>query len=111
MRITVNDSRTLAVALAQPGNDKLWNWTTSAWESGPFNAASHARALAPVEAAPSPLAAVQTADIGYELANRPDAAAVLFAVSGSGATASYTAVDTWSIPVAPWPLTGGFTRM
>ena len=33
MRITMADTRTLAVAIIQPANDKFYNYTTGGWSS------------------------------------------------------------------------------
>ena len=43
MRITMADTRTLAVAIIQPAADKFYNYTTGGWEQ-PFNAANHLKA-------------------------------------------------------------------
>lgn len=110
MRITVNDARSLAVALVQSANDKYLNWATLQWEPAPFSPANHARPLLPMEAPPSAFATIQTADIGYEMINRNDVEAVILAVSGTGTTATYTPVDVWTIPVAPVHCSGGFSR-
>ena len=111
MRITLNDTRTLAVALVQAANDKFLNWSTGNWEAAPFIPANHAKALTPMEQPPSIFSAIQTVDIGGELLSRPDAEAVVFSVSGSGAAATYTPVDVWTLPIAPYHCVGGMTRL
>lgn len=110
MRVTVIDSRGLAVGLAQPGNGKWWDWSKRAWEAGPFAGPAHALPLSPMEPAPSPMAAIQTADITDELLARPDASVVLLAVSGSGAAAQYTPLDSADAAAAARPGPMSFCR-
>jgi hypothetical protein len=111
MRITLSDTRTLAVALVQAANDKFLNWNTGNWEAAPFCPANHAKALTPMEPPPSIFGSIQTADIGGELLSRPDAEAIVFAVSGSGSSATYTPIDLWTMPIAPYNCAGGMSRL
>lgn len=110
MHITVNDLRTLGVAIARPADDKFLNWSSGAWES-PFAPASHLKMLAPMEPIGSTFAAVQTADIGPELLARPDVAAVLIAIDPGGGSPTYTVADVWTLPSRVDPCFGGITRL
>jgi hypothetical protein len=110
MHITLNDPRSLAVAIVRPADDKFFNWGTGAWEQ-PFAAAAHLRPLVPMEAAPSAFATVQTADIGAELLTRPDVAALLVSVDAGGGSPTYTVADVWTLPSRTDPCFGGLTRL
>lgn len=106
MRITVNDPRTLAVAIARPDVSLWLNWSTGAWET-PFAPANHAK---PLIAMADPIApTVKTVDIGPALLARPDVAAVLFAVDSGTTPPTYTAADIWTLPARIDPAFGGFT--
>jgi hypothetical protein len=64
----------------------------------------------PIES-PSVLSSVQTADIGGELLSRPDAEAIALSVSVSSSSATYAAIDLWTLPIAPYNCAGGMARL
>jgi hypothetical protein len=108
MRITLADTRTLAVAIVQPAADKFYNYGTGGWEQ-PFNAANHLRPLAPLEAAPSLFSGIITADLSNIMIERSDVAAVVMTVDNTGAPIA--AVDVWTLPYpVPDPVRGGWSR-
>jgi len=108
MRITLADTRQLAVAIIQPAADKFYNYTTGGWEQ-PFNAANHLRALAPVEASPSLFAGVVSADLSDVMIQRNDVAAVIMTLDNGGAPLA--TVDVWTLPYpVPDPTRGGWSR-
>ncbi len=108
MRITMADTRTLAVAIIQPAADKFYNYTTGGWEQ-PFNAANHLKALTPLEASPSVFAGILTADISGVMVERTDVAAVVMTVDNSGNPIA--TVDVWTLPSpTPNPTCGGWSR-
>jgi hypothetical protein len=108
MRITMADTRTLAVAIIQPANDKFYNYTTGGWEQ-PFNAANHLKPLTPLEASPSVFAGILTADVSGIMVERSDVAAVVLTVDPTGNPIA--AVDVWTLPYpVPDPTRGGWSR-
>lgn len=108
MRITVNDPRTLAVAICRPDVSLWLNWTSGAWET-PFAPANHARALVAIADPVAP--SIKTVDIGATLLARPDAAAVIFAVDAGTTPPTYTAADVWTLPARIDPTFGGMTSL
>jgi hypothetical protein len=108
MRITMADTRTLAVAVIQPAADKFYNYTTGGWEQ-PFNAANHLKPLTPLEASPSIFSGVLTADISGVMVERTDVAAVVITVDNSGNPIA--TVDVWTLPYPTSnPTCGGWSR-
>ncbi|MBU6428799.1 MAG: hypothetical protein KGR26_07315 [Cyanobacteria bacterium REEB65] len=103
MKLTLIDSRTLGIALAQPAAAKWLNWATGAWES-PFAGSSHVRTLQPMAPAPDPHAVIQTAEIGSELLSRSDVIGIVYAIDPGGGTPTYTPVD---LTLAPLPIPMG----
>jgi hypothetical protein len=95
MRITIADTRSLAVAVSQPATDCWYNWTTYALET-PFLASAHLKPLAPLEAAPSIFAGVLTVDVGSVLLERTDVVPVLITVDAAGTPIA--PVDVWTLP-------------
>ena len=108
MRITMADTRVLAVAITQPANDKFYNFVTGGWEQ-PFNPATHLRPLKPLETAPSVFSGILTADVSDVMIERSDVAAVVMTVDNTGIPIA--AVDVWTLPypVAD-PTRGGWSR-
>jgi hypothetical protein len=108
MRITMADTRTLAVAVIQPAADKFYNYTTGGWEQ-PFNAANHLKPLTPLEASPSVFSGILTADVSGIMVERTDVAAVVLTVDPSGNPIA--TIDVWTLPypVAD-PTRGGWSR-
>jgi hypothetical protein len=108
VRITISDTRKLAVCVIQPAADRFYNWTTTGWEN-PFNAANHLIPFAPVEATPSVFAGVQSVDVGMILVERQDVAAVVMTVDNSNNPIA--AVDVWTLPYpVGHPAAGGWSR-
>jgi hypothetical protein len=107
MKITLNDTRNLAVAIVRLGDGKYHDWSNEGW-TAPFNPA-HLRPLVRLEPAPGLWSTVQSVDIGTVLLDRTDAAAVLVAVDGAGAPIAVA--DIWTLPSpVPSPCSGGFLR-
>ena len=108
MRITIADTRTLAITIVQPAADKFYNYATGGWEQ-PFNPANHLRPLTPLEASPSLFSGIITADLGNIMIERSDVAAVIMTVDNTGVPIE--AVDVWTLPcpVAD-PTRGGLSR-
>ncbi len=108
MRITMADTRTLAVAIIQPAADKFYNYTTGGWEQ-PFNPANHLKPLTPLEASPSIFSGILTADVSGIMVERADVAAVVLTVDTNGNPIA--TVDVWTLPypVAD-PTRGGWSR-
>jgi hypothetical protein len=104
MRITLADTRNLAVALTLPAADKFYNYTTGGWEQ-PFDQKKHLRALAPLETSPSIFSGVLSADLDDVMLQRSDVAAVIITVDTSGAPIA--TVDVWTMPD---PNRGGWCR-
>ena len=108
MRITLADTRTLAVALTLPAADKFYNYKTGGWEQ-PFDPTKHLQPLVPLEASPSLFAGVQSADLDDVMLQRSDVAAVLMTVDNTGTP--ITTVDVWTLPYPmPDPTRGGWSR-
>src|SRR5262245_4194773 len=108
MRITLADTRSLAVALTLPVADKFYNYNTGGWEQ-PFNATKHLRPLTPLEAPPSPFAGVVSADVTDIMLQRSDVAAIIMTLDITGAPIA--AVDVWTLPYPiPDPARGGWCR-
>lgn len=108
MRITLADTRNLAVALTLPVADKFYNYTTGGWEQ-PFDPTKHLRPLAPLEPSPSLFAGVRTADLDDVMLQRNDVAAIILTVDSTGAPIA--TVDVWTLPypIAD-PARGGWCR-
>jgi hypothetical protein len=108
MRITMADTRVLAVAITQPATDKFYNYVTGGWEQ-PFNPSAHLRPLTPLETAPSVFSGILTADISDVMIERTDVAAVVLTVDKTGNPIA--TVDVWTLPypVAD-PTRGGWSR-
>lgn len=108
MRITMADTRTLAVAIIQPANDKFYNYTTGGWEQ-PFNASNHLKMLTPMEASPSIFSGILTVDVSGVMIERSDVAAVLMTVDVTGTPIA--TVDVWTLPYpVPDATRGGWSR-
>jgi hypothetical protein len=108
MRITIADTRTLAVAIIQPAVDKFYNYTTGGWEQ-PFNAANHLKPLTPLEAAPSVFSGILTADVSGIMVERTDVAAVVMTVDPTGNPIA--TIDVWTLPYpVSDPTRGGWSR-
>jgi len=95
VRITIADTRKLAVCVIQPAADKFYNWTTTGWEQ-PFNPATHLVPFVALEATPSVFAGVESVDLGTVLVERTDVAAVVLTLDGSGNPIAV--VDVWTLP-------------
>jgi hypothetical protein len=108
MRITIADTRTLAVTVIQPAADKFYNYTTGGWEQ-PFNAANHLKPLTPLEASPSIFSGILTADVSGIMVERVDVAAVVVTVDPTGNPIA--TVDVWTLPYPVADATrGGWSR-
>jgi hypothetical protein len=108
MRVTVNDSRLLAVCVIQPAADKFYNWITQGWDQT-FKAAAHLQPLTPLEKSPSLFATVLSVDLGTIMLDRTDVAAIVMTVDSTGAPLA--AIDVWTLPFpTPSPVAGGWSQ-
>jgi len=108
VRITLNDSRQLAVCVIMPAADKFYNWSTTGWEQ-PFLAKSHLLPLTPMEGIGSPFSTIVGADLGMVMVERTDVVAVVMTVDGTGAPIAV--VDVWQAPYpVQYPTRGGWTH-
>lgn len=77
MRLTLIDSRALAVSVCNPATGQWYNWATSLFET-PFNATNHLRNMAPVEVEPSAVDVLVTADLEQSILAFSDAVALVW---------------------------------
>ena len=104
MRITLNDTRPLAVTIVDPANGHAYNPTSGAWE--PFDPTKHLTRLAVVAGLPPSFAGLQTV-VGLDiLLTRTDCVAVVLTVDAAGQPVSTVDVYPSPAPFA-YPTFGG----
>lgn len=93
MRLTVVDSRPLAVVVLDPASGQYRAWQGGAWSS-PFNASIHCLNLAPSAGASGAFANVVSADLGNSAWDRPLAVPLVVVLDTTASPAAPTQVLT-----------------
>jgi hypothetical protein len=77
VRLTFISSVQLAAACVQPAGDLWYDWSTSTWTT-PFSEAAHLLVFTPLEASPSVVDTMVTAELGTVPLSAPEVSTVLF---------------------------------